>query len=162
MVEDPDGLRSLRAPTREIAEFVSETYSFDRVHICAVDATLTPTTFRLSARDLQVCISIGRRSPLGWLLHLMPTAVAESTTWCALVDPLAALVVRGVRTRGTSRHGRREWYGATDQHRVAGVAGTLDGHDLGDLADLWPPVRFGFSSAPRRPSLVAVATTVET
>ena len=68
--------------------------------------------------------------------------------------------MRGVRTRGTAGNDRREWYGATDQHRLDGVSATLGGVDLGALADVWPPVRFGFSSTPRTPSIVTVTTTI--
>ena len=65
-----------------------------------------------------------------------------------------------MRTRGTARSGRREWYGATDVRRVATVAGRFEQTDLGRLADVDPPCRFGFSSTPRRPSVTTVVTTV--
>jgi hypothetical protein len=41
-----------------------------------------------------------------------------------------------------------------------GIEATLAGQDLGAIADVWPPVRFGFSSTPRTPSIVAVTTTI--
>lgn len=68
--------------------------------------------------------------------------------------------MRGVRTRGSAGQGRREWYAATDLHRVSRLAGSFDGADLGDLADVDPPCRFGFSSTPRRPAVTRVVTTV--
>jgi len=37
----------------------------------------------------------------------------------------------------------------------------LDGVDLGELALVDPPCRFGFSSTPRSPSVTSVVTTVE-
>ena len=95
------------------------------------------------------------------LLRAVPAPVAESPAWCALVDPVARVLLRGVRTRGTARVGRREWYGATDSHAVLGLAGTFDGADLGALAAVDPPCRFGFSSTPTRPSVTTVVTTVE-
>ena len=36
-----------------------------------------------------------------------------------VTDPVARILLRGVRTRGTAGNGRREYYGATDLHRVA-------------------------------------------
>jgi hypothetical protein len=36
-----------------------------------------------------------------------------------------------------------------------------DGVDLGTLTDVEPPVRFGFGSTPRHPSLARITTTVE-
>ena len=65
----------------------------------------------------------------------------------------------GVRTRGRAG-GREEFYGATDQHAIVSLAGRFDDTGLGDLAPVRPPVRFGFSSAPARPSLTRVVTTV--
>jgi hypothetical protein len=75
---------------------------------------------------------------------------------------VARVLLRGVRTRGTAGADRREWYGATDAHRVDTATGGFDGVDLGGLADVDPPCRFGFSSTPRRPTVTTVVTTVET
>ena len=72
---------------------------------------------------------------------------------------MARVLLPGVRTRGTTAGGD-EFYAATDRHRLTTVAARWDGVDLGGLADVDPPVRFGFSSTPRRPSIVAVTTTV--
>jgi hypothetical protein len=66
-----------------------------------------------------------------------------------------------VRATGSAGGGRREWYGARDQHRLTAVVGTLDGADLGGLAPVDPPVQFGFGSVPRMPTDVRVVTTVE-
>jgi hypothetical protein len=71
------------------------------------------------------------------------------------------VVLRGVRTRGSAGNGRREWYGATDAHEITAASGTFDGVDLGRLAPVTPPPRFGFSSTPPRPSVTTVVTTVE-
>ena len=90
----------------------------------------------------------------------MPRAVAESPGWCALTDPVARLVLRGVRTRGETRD-RREWYGATAHRSIAAASGSFDGVDLGALAPVDPPPRFGFSSTPPRPSVTDLVTTVE-
>ena len=86
--------------------------------------------------------------PLGWLLRAVPRPVATSTAWASLVDPVARVVMRGVRTRGTALEGRREWYGATDLRSVTSLAGSWRGVPLGTLADVDPPCRFGFSSTP--------------
>ncbi len=91
----------------------------------------------------------------------MPEAVATAPAWCALTDPVARVVLRGVRTRGSAGHGRREWYGATDHHAVTSLRGWLEGHDLGTVAPVEPAPDFGFSSTPRRPSVTSVVTTVE-
>jgi hypothetical protein len=161
MHEAPDGTRSLLAPTDEVAGFVAATYRFDRVVVLPVAAERSPRQLRIAAGDLWAEIAVGNRTPLGWALRAVPPAVARSRWWCGLVDPVARRVLPGVRTRGTAGNGRREWYGAADQRRIVAVRAALDGRDLGALADVWPPVRFGFGSAPRRPSVVALTTTVE-
>jgi hypothetical protein len=66
-----------------------------------------------------------------------------------------------VRTRGTAVAGRREWYGATEVRAVVRMRGRFDDADLGALAPVDPPCRFGFSSTPRRPSVTSVVTTVD-
>ena len=80
-----------------------------------------------------------------------PRRLARSRTWCRLVDPVARMVRHGVRTTGTAGHGRREWYCATDEHRVVRAVATLDAVALGGLRPVVPPVRFGFASTPPEP-----------
>ncbi len=106
----------------------------------------------------------GAAHPAGWVLRAVPRRLAAAPAWSAATDPVARVVMPGVRTRGTTGSGerqRREWYGATDHHRVTGLEGTLDGVGLGSLAPVDPPATFGFSSSPRSPSLTAVVSTVE-
>ena len=87
-------------------------------------------------------------------------ASAQSPAFATLADPVARVAMRGVRTRGMARAGRREFYGATDLRAVTGLTGALDGIPLGDLAPVDPACRFGFSSTPRRPSVTDVVTTI--
>ena len=161
MTESPDGVRTLLAPSDRVAEFVSTTYEFDRVEIVAVRVRRSEGVLECTAGPLSVEVDIGGRTPLGAALRLVPRRVATSPRWCSLVDPVAAVLMRGVRTRGSAGNGRREWYGATDQRRVDAVRASWSGDDLGSLDDVWPPVGFGFSSVPRRPSTVEVVTTIE-
>lgn len=160
MHEQPDGTRILRAPTDEVATFVQETYVFDRVEVVPVEVDRTRRSLSLVAGDLTATVAVGRRTALGVLLRAVPTPIATSPAWCTTMDPIARIAMRGVRTRGTAGNDRQEYYGATDQHAVDDVEATLDGAALGALADVWPPVRFGFSSTPRTPSIVAVTTTI--
>ena len=99
-------------------------------------------------------------SPLVISVAIVPGPIARARWWATLVDPFARVVFDGVRTRGSAGNGRVEWYGATDQHRLTRAAAEQAGRELGDLADVWPPVRFGFSSTPRAPSVASVTTTI--
>ena len=77
------------------------------------------------------------------------------------MDPVARVLLPGVRTRGSAGGGRREWYGARDLHRIASMHGSWDGADLGELAPVDPPARFGFSSTPSARDSPGSLSTVE-
>jgi hypothetical protein len=173
MVERADGHRILLAPTDAVAELVSTTYTFDEVRVEpfgarsdeAVDApertaTTGSRSWVVGSPSLSLHLTLGARTGLGRLLRLLPPAVASSPAAATLADPVARLVMDGVRTRGSARGGRREYYGATDVRAVTAMTGALDGIPLGSLAPVDPPCRFGFSSTPRRPSVTDVVTTI--
>lgn len=160
MLETATGHRVLLAPRQEVADFISATYTFDEVRIEPIVATVTTRAWAVRSPSLTVDLVVGRRTALGRLLRLVPGPVARSPWWCTVTDPVSRVLLRGVRTRGTAGNGRREWYGATDAHRVTALTGSLDGEGLGELAPVDPPARFGFSSTPRSPSVTGVVTTV--
>jgi hypothetical protein len=161
MVETAAGHRVLLAPHPAAAELVAATYTFDEVRLEDLEVSAAPYLWQVRSPSLRLDLHVGRRTALGVLLRGVPTAVATSPRWCAVTDPVARVALRGVRTRGSAGNGRREWYGATDTHAVTAVAGSFDGVDLGTVAPVDPPCRFGFSSTPRRPSVTAVVTTVQ-
>jgi hypothetical protein len=161
MVETAEGERVLVAPSPQVAEFVEATYSFDTVRLedVRVDEN-RGGGWSVRSESLVLDVEFGARTPLGWILRLVPARVAESPAWCTVTDPVARVAMRGVRTRGTAGGGRREWYGATDHHTVTRLSGSFDGADLGELRPVLPSPRFGFSSTPTAPSITQVVTTV--
>ena len=161
MVETSAGHRVLLAPDPRVREFITATYSFDEVRLEPVTAVATAASWRVRSPSLDLTLGLGGPTPLGRALRLLPRSVATSPTWCAVTDPVARLLLDGVRTRGSAGAGRTEWYGATAVRTVTSLAASFDGADLGALADVDPPCRFGFSSTPRRPSVTDVVTTVE-
>ena len=160
MVETPAGHRVLVAPTAAVADFICATYEFDEVRLEPIVVAGPPGQWRVESESLEVRIGVGRRMPLGRLLHVLPEPIAASPVWATAIDPVVRVVLPGVRTRGTALAGRREFYGATDLHAVTEVSGRFDGTDLGHLAPVDPPCGFGFSSTPRRPGVTDVVTTV--
>lgn len=160
MIEDAGGHRVLLAPDERTREFVVATYTFDEVVVEPVSVSGTDD-WVVSTPSLSLTFHVGRRTALGMLLGAVPPRIATAPAWCAAVDPVARVVMRGVRTRGTAGQDRREWYGATSVHEVTALTGTWRGESLGALAPVEPPCRFGFSSTPRRPSVTSVVTTVE-
>ncbi|MGY1824181.1 hypothetical protein [Geodermatophilus sp. SYSU D00079] len=160
MVQRPDGVRVLLAPSSAAVDFITATYTFDEVRL--VDVTVArpdPATWTVTAGPLRLRVVTGRRSPLGWLLHAVPAPLARAPAWVRLLDR-PARVLTGLRTTGSAGNGRTEWYGVQDLHTVTAVDAAWDGAPLGALAAVRPPVTFGFGSVPPEPSLARVTTTV--
>ncbi len=162
MVERADGHRVLLAPSEEVADLVSTTYTFDEVRIEPFEVACASGSapWQVGSPSLALSLEVGGRTGLGRLLRVVPPALATSPAFATLADPFARVVMRGVRTRGVAQAGRHEYYGATDVRAVTAMAGRFDGVDLGSLAPVDPPCRFGFSSTPRRPSVTEVTTTI--
>lgn len=164
MVATADGRRLLLASDDDVADYVTRTYAFDEVVRCPVGLSEIPTKggrrWVVEAGPLTARFEVGARTATGWLLAAIPAPVAGSRALATLADPVARRVHPGVRTRGTAGGGRKEYYGARDQHAVTDLVGTWRGEDLGGLADVRPAPDFGFSSTPARPSLTRVTTTV--
>ncbi len=161
MIEEAGGHRVLLAPDDWVAELLQTTYRFDEVVIGPVAIVDDGPTWRVSAPELELTVTAGSRSRIGRLLRLVPRPVATAPLWLTVINPLAAVVMKGVRTRGSAGGGRTEYYGAYDLLRIAAIDGTWRGTPLGELADLDPPVRFGFGSAPRSPGITALTTTID-
>ncbi|WP_297733564.1 hypothetical protein [Nocardioides sp.] len=160
MIEDASGHRVLLAPDERTRDFVIATYVFDEVVLEPVQVTGS-AEWHVVTPSLDLTLHVGGRTALGALLRGVPPFLATSPVWCAAVDPVARVALRGVRTRGTAGSGRREWYGATSVHAITALGGTWRGAPLGTLARVDPPCRFGFSSTPARPSVTSLVTTVE-
>ncbi|MFD5573619.1 hypothetical protein [Streptomyces cadmiisoli] len=160
MLERADGERLLLAPTRETADFIAAVYVLDTVRVVPVRVGIAARTWSVTAGSLELRFVTGRCGPLGLLLRAVPGALARRPAWSTLMDRPARLVLPGVRTRGSARVGRREWYGARDLRPIRLVSAFFEGVDLGVTAPVEPPVRFGFGSVPKKPALTRVTTTV--
>lgn len=164
MIETADGHRVLVAPREDVADLVASTYAFDEVRVEPVECVAVPTWLTFASSSLRIAVGVGRRTPLGWALRAVPRPLATAPAWTVVTDPAARVLQRGVRTRGRTGAGpgaRREWYGATDHHRVGSLAGWWEDAPLGMLAAVAPPTSFGFSSSPVVPSRTDVVSTVE-
>jgi hypothetical protein len=151
MWASPSGLRTLYAPSPAGADFVTSVYDFDQV---VVDPALVVTgdgrSLSVSIPSLSAHVALGAGP--GW--HLPPPVrPAWVTRW---VERPIARALMGVETYGVSPTGVEEWYQATAWRPVVTARATVAGTDLGGLALVDPPCRFGFSEPPRRPSLTEV------
>ena len=162
MVERSDGRRVLLAPNAIVADFVADTYGFDDVLVVPVGLLVDPVGRRwtVDAGPLEVSFEIGAPTGLGRLLASLPRTLSRSRSFADVADPVASRLEPGVRTRGTAGRGRSEWYCASAQHAVVDLDARWDGAALGRLTDVAPPVRFGFSSTPRRPAVTTVRSVI--
>ncbi|GLZ49718.1 hypothetical protein Acsp06_59030 [Actinomycetospora sp. NBRC 106375] len=160
MVERPDGRRILLVPDAPTRDFVTATYTFDEVRLGPVTHRQDGADHHVTTAELDLTLRVGRRAALGWLLRAVPAPLATAPAWITAIDAVARRVLPGVRTVGTAGGGRREYYGARDLHRVTSARVRWDGVDQGPLTAVSPPVRFGFGSTPRTPSLVRITTLI--
>lgn len=166
-LELPDGSSLLLAPDEAVAEFVSSTYRFDETRVLPVRSTVLASAdpaaravIEVEAGPLHLRAEIGAITPLGRLLRVVPRRIAVDPRWLTAIDPVARLIVPGAGTAGTAGAGRREFYGVYGSHAVRSLTGTWEGADVGALAPLDPPVRFGFASMPARPQVVDVESVI--
>ncbi len=157
MVELASGQRILLAPDAEVADFVSSTYGFDETRLVPVTASIDAGNdaqhLVVEAGPLRIRAVVGASSMLGYAAALLPKRLAVHPSWLRAVSPVAAWLSPGVRTAGSARDGRQEFYGVTGIRRIDSAVVNWDGRDAGPLARIQPPVRFGFSSVPSRPSI---------
>ncbi|MCC3275707.1 hypothetical protein LJ753_07460 [Arthrobacter sp. zg-Y20] len=160
MAEHDDGVRTLLAPSDTVAEYVGGTYRFDRTVVAPVDAVLSASALRVAAGPLRLEVELGPVTVLGRLLEHVPAPLAVAPWWLRAVNPVAGLIVPGVQTAGSAGGGRREFYGVRSIRSLVAATAAWDGADLGQLRRIDPPVKFGFSSVPATPQMVAVTTTI--
>ncbi|WP_030756789.1 MULTISPECIES: hypothetical protein [unclassified Streptomyces] len=160
MLERADGWRTLLAPTTRTAEYIAGIYHFDEVRTHPVSVLMRDGGWDVAAGPVDLRFRVGRQGALGLLLRAVPRPLARRPLWAAVTDVPARLMT-GARTRGSSRPGYRQWYAAGGLWPIVTARTYLGGTDLGALAPVVPPVRFGFASAPASPALVRVLSTVE-
>lgn len=160
MVEDSEGWRTLLAPDEHVAQYVGETYHFDEVQVVPVWGESSDKRLVVTAGPLHLDAAIGARHPWGMVLRAVPRRL-HGPRLARVMNPVAGLVMPGVHTYGSAKNGRVEAYVAHDLHRVKEISATWEGHPLGQLADVDPAPRFGFSGSPRMPSITRVTTFVE-
>ncbi|MEV6699252.1 hypothetical protein AB0M68_19050 [Streptomyces sp. NPDC051453] len=159
MVEGKDGTRLLLAPTDRTADFIASTYTFDDVRVEPVTVHRSGPSWTVLTEPLTWQFVCGPRGVPGQLLSTVPAAMAAHPTWIRCAGLPARLL--GLRTHGSARGGRHEFYGVRDLRPLIEGTARWENDDLGPITPAEPPVRFGSVSVPKHPSLVRVTTTVE-
>jgi hypothetical protein len=76
MLQTADDERVLLAPDESIDEFVSTTYTFDRLEVGAVSAELDADELTVTTESFDARIGIGGAAPVDRLLRLVPRPLA--------------------------------------------------------------------------------------
>lgn len=162
----PDGSRVLVADSEPVLRFVGDQYSFDELRPGDVQVDVSPTTIFVLAPPIRMELELDPPGPMSRLLALRPRSLRTIRSWIAFEDlvlrPLVAPLIgggEGIRARGRTRTGAREWY-AIHAYRTARARASIDGVDLGSTV----PARaagFGFSEFPPHPAAVRVTSLIE-
>jgi hypothetical protein len=73
MMEDSGGLRTLLAPSEDIADYVGSTYSFDEVRVVPVRSTLSASHLTVEAGGLHLTAGLGAPPRLDGCWGWFPT-----------------------------------------------------------------------------------------
>ena len=106
VVERAGRQRLLLAPSEEVRDFVAGTYSFDTTRVEPVGVTCGDGQVVVRTPSLELTARLGRRTPLGHLLRLVPERLASRPLVASVTAPAARLAPRRVRTRGSAGGGR--------------------------------------------------------
>ncbi|MDO9495967.1 MAG: hypothetical protein Q7J48_09710, partial [Nocardioides sp.] len=82
MVELADGHRLLIAEHGEAALFISATYSFGEIRVEPFTVRVDGDHWRVRSTSLDLDLTLGRRTWLGWALLAVPRPLARSPWWC--------------------------------------------------------------------------------
>ena len=161
------GERVLVAEHPELLEFVGGHYRFDRALRTTVRVDLVSRrTILVEAGGVRIEVELGPPGSVSNLLRLRPRFLRERPSWITVEDavlrPLVApwIGAPGVRTRGVTAAGVREWYAIHDLRPIAVSRAWVDGEDLGTTVRA-RPAGFGFSEFPDRAALVRVTALFE-
>ncbi|MDQ4145101.1 MAG: hypothetical protein M3198_15445 [Actinomycetota bacterium] len=165
----PDGSRTLLASTEWAADFVSHHYHFDDVSATELLSEVDDGSLRIKGGDIHLHLSLGPPGVASRLLQLRPKWLQRRPAWITLENgllrPLAVPLVfgggKGIKLRGRTRVGARQWYGIQDYRPVLNGGATVAGADLGALGAALNPAAFGFSEFPKKASALWVTSLIE-
>jgi hypothetical protein len=163
-----DGDRVLLAERSDVLQFVGRHYSFERTERTRVRVDLEGgRRIVIEAGRVRMALDLGPPGLPSGLLRLRPRRLRELPSWIAVEDALLRPLVApwiggiGVRTRGLTNAGVREWYAIHDLRPIVVAQAWVDGQDLGHPARA-RRAGFGFSEFPEHPVLVRVTALFET
>ena len=145
----PDGTRVLIAPTQEIADYVTAMYSFDEVVLEEIVSKEEGRSLSVECKSMDLQFSWNR----GFVIPFK-----RSLLFIATVELFFARLFFSTRTYGLTRNNRREWYAIDRVSNLSHASARIEGNNVGDMATMNPPCKFGFSEAPKKPASCEVRT----
>ena len=145
----PDGTRILIAPNQEIADYVTDMYSFDDVLLEAIDIEEDGRNLSVKCKTMKLEFSWKKGFAIPFKRSLL---------FIATVELFFAKLIFSTRTYGLTRNNRQEWYAIDRVSNLSRASAKIEGEDVGDMASMSPPCKFGFSEAPRKPASCEVRT----
>ena len=148
----PNGTRVLLSPTKEHAEYVSELYNFEEVHIVQIDVERTKRGLEIKAPPLKVSLEWGRGYGIPF---------PRPRWFISSVEQWVSSAVFGTKTHGLTCNGLREWYCVYSLAKIKRASASCEGNNLGPTSKFEIDACFGFSEPPKKPSSVRVRSIIE-
>jgi uncharacterized membrane protein len=145
----PDGTRILIAPNQEIADYVTDMYSFDDVLLEEIDAEEEGRNLKVKCKTMRLEFSWKKGFAIPFKRSLL---------FIATVELFFAKLIFSTRTYGLTRNNRQEWYAIDRVSNLSHASANIDGEDKGKMTPMNQPCKFGFSEAPKKPASCEVRT----
>ena len=144
-----DGTRILIAPNQEIADYVTDMYSFDDVLLEEIDVKEEGRNLSVKCKTMELEFSWKKGFAIPFKRSLL---------FIATVELFFARLIFSTRTYGLTRNNRREWYAIDRVSNLSHASANISGEDMGDMTPMSQPCKFGFSEAPKKPASCEVRT----
>ena len=148
----PNGEKILIAPNKEISEFISNMYSFDKTIISEFEIEESANKIVVKNNEM-ICelkwnrgIKIPMIRPL-WLI--------------SSIEYIFGLIIFKTKTHGITKNKKQEWYAVKKISKLEEIKIIINGENLGNMRNFEPKAGFGFSEPVKKPSVVSVKTHIQ-
>ena len=149
MWANPEGNRTLIAPSDKVAEYLNSIYSFDETIIQDIEVIGDESQLSLKCEKMELEFKWNK----GWKVPFKRSLLFIST-----VEGIFARMFFGTKTYGLTKNGRKEWYAIDRVSKLTTATASIDSTNLGPMNTMKEPCKFGFSEAPKKPSSCVLRT----
>ena len=148
----PNGERVLIAPNKEISEFITKLYDFDKIIISEFNIEENSNHLIVKANEINCELkwSKGIQIPFNRPLWLISS-----------IEYVFGLIFFKTKTHGITKNKKQEWYAVNRISKLNSIKITINGNDLGDMTKFEPKASFGFSEPIRKPAAISLKTHIE-